>query len=722
MFAQISLKSKLVFMLLGIALFCIAIVGYQGLSNGKAALTDRIYNQLTSVRESKRAQIQTWLNEMQSHVQAMAINHSTINASREFISAYHRLDNETLSHNQLTNLKNYYTQQYLPLLSKKLKISPQLEHYLPSNSAMQYLQYHYISQEHTPSNISTKTQSKSNNRSYYAGVHQYYNPVFKEIIEAYGIEDMFLVDIKTGDIVYSAMKNIDFSRNLYTGSFSVSNLGSLAKTIHDTQSPSKVNISDFNFYKPAYGKPAAFMGTTIFDESQQAIAILMIRVPLARLNDVMTGKKGWKDQGLGDTGEAFLVGDDLLMRSNARLLYEAEADECYATSLAEKHLINKNTAEKICQLNTSILLQKVSNTALKKALQGQSGTEIVNSYSGEKTLVAYAPLLLEQLHWAIIAQIDLKEANTPIRNFQKQLTISGVIIASIITLFAMFLAYLFTRPIDILMEGVHQLSEGNTAVNIKLDRKDEYGQLAQTFNNTAKLLHKKEGVIEEKKQQYKKLLKSILPQKIADQYMSNKDQGFSEKVENVTVLYTALGGFKNYIDQSNANDSIHLLNELIALTDKLAQKHGIEKIKTVGSCYLAACGLTTPRLNHAQRSVDFSLDLLQLLQQFNRTHSAQLSLRVGLHTGDVLAGIVGKDKICFDIWGTPVSQASRIRFSASQNSIIITESVYQNLINQAAFSSHKTIKTKEMGDLSVYTYSLEANDSPTQSPSESDNG
>ena len=700
-------------MLLGIALFCIAIVGYQGLSNGKVALTDRIYNQLTSVRESKRAQIQTWLNEMQSHVQAMAINHSTINASREFISAYHRLDDETLSHDQLTNLKDYYSQQYLPQLSKKLKITPQLEHYLPSSPAMQYLQYHYISQEHTP-------DSESDNRSYYAGVHQYYNPVFKEIIDTYGIEDMFLVDIKTGDIVYSAMKNIDFSRNLYSGPFSVSNLGNLAKTIHDTQSPGKVNISDFDFYKPAYGKPASFMGTTIFDEAQQAIAILMIRVPLARLNDVMTGKKGWKDQGLGDTGEAFLVGDDLLMRSNARLLYESE--KCYAKDLSEKHLLDKNTAERICQLDTSILLQKVSNTALKKALQGQSGTEIVNSYSGEKTLVAYAPLLLEQLHWAIISQIDLKEANTPIRNFQKQLTISGVIIASIITLFAMLLAYLFTRPIDILMKGVHQLSEGNTAVNIKLDRKDEYGQLAQTFNNTAKLLHKKEELIESKTQQYENLLASILPKKIADKYISNKEQGFSEKIENVTVLYTSLGGFKNYMDQASANSSIHLLNELIALTDKLAAKHGIEKIKTIGSCYLAACGLMIPRLNHAQRSVDFSLDLLQLVQQFNRTHSTQLSLRVGLHTGDVLAGIVDGDKICFDIWGTPVSQASRIRFSTSKNSIIITESVYQGLTNQATFSSHETLKTKEMGELSVYTYSLDANNSLSPSQSESNNG
>ena len=690
-------------MLLGIALFCIAIVGYQGLSNGKKALMDRIYSQLTSVRESKRAQVQTWLKEMQSHVQAMAIDRSVITASREFISAYQRLEDKTLSHDQLANLKNYYVQQYLPQLSKKLKISPLLEHYLPVRNDRQYLQYHYISQ------AQTTDKDSSDNKSYYAGVHQYYHPVFREMIQAYGIEDMFLVDIKTGDIVYSVMKNVDFSRNLYSGAFSVSNLGNLAKTIHDTQSHGKVSISDFDFYKPSYGKPSAFMGTTIFDESQQAIAMLMIGVPQERLNDVMTGKKGWESQGLGKTGEAFLVGDDLLMRSNARLLHNSK--NCYADSLVNKHLLDENTAERICQLKTSVLLQKVSNPALKKALQGGSGTQIIDSYSGKKALVAYAPLLLEQLNWAIIAQIDLSEANAPIHAFQKQLTISGVIIASIVTLFAMFLAYLFTRPIDILMKGANQLSKGNTEVNIKLDRNDEYGQLAKTFNHTAQLLNQKEKLIKEKSQQYETLLKNILPPKIANKYKANKSQSFSEKVENVTVLYTTLGGFKDHTNSTNAEQSINLLNELITAIDKLSQKHGIEKIKTIGDCYLAACGLTIPRLNHSQRCVNFSLDLLQLLQHFNRTHSTPFTLRVGLHTGTVLSGIVGEDKLCFDVWGEAVSQASLIRFSATKNSIIITEAVYKNLTKQSLFTQHDVVKTKEMGEISIYIHSTEVSPS-----------
>lgn len=690
-------------MLLSIALLCIMIIGYQGLSNGKKALTDRIYSQLTSVRESKRAQIQTWLKEMQSHTQAMAIDHSIVTASREFTSAYHRLKDETLTPEQLGSLRAYYSQQYLPQLSKKLKITPQLEHFFPNRSGVQYLQYHYISQA---SAGNTHSNNINKDKSYYAGVHQYYHPVFKEIIEAYGIEDMFLVDVKTGDIVYSTMKNIDFARNLYSGAFSVSNLGDLAKKVRDTQNPGKVSISDFDFYKPAFGRPAAFMGTTVFDDNQQAIAILMIRVPMERLNNVMTGGKGWKDQGLGNTGEAFLVGNDLLMRSNARLLYESK--ECYANVLAKQHLLEENTAERICQLNTTVLLQKVSNPALKKALQGQSGTQIINSYSGEKTLVAYAPLLLEQLQWAIMAQIDLKEANLPIRNFQKELSISAVIIATIVTLIAMVLAYLFTRPIAVLMAGVKELSEGNTDVKIKLDRQDEYGQLAQTFNHTASMLNKKKQIISTQSQQYDRLLKNILPEKIADKYTENPNQNFSEKVEQVTVLQTSLDGFQHYLDTHDADDSIELLHNLVSTIDELAKKQGVEKIKTIGASYLAACGLTAARLNHAQRCVDFSVEILQLVQQFNRMNGTSFSLRVGMHTGEVVTGVIGSDKICFDVLGEPVLKASRIRYSAIPNSIVITEAVYHKLADTSLFVAKETINTKGMGKLDVYIYTIES--------------
>ena len=708
MFSQISLKSKLIFMLLGIALLCISIIGYQGLYNGKKALMSRIYSQLTSVRESKRAQIKAWLKEMQAHAQALAIDHSVITATKEFTSAYHRLKDKTLPPQQLSDLKQFYTDQFIPQLAEKLKLSPELEHFFPKDSRVQYLQYHYLDTKNTQA----KALNSSPDKSYYAGVHQYYHPVFRSILDIYGIEDMFLVDIKTGDIVYSAMKNVDFALNLYSGGLSASNLGRLAQTIDKSQGPGVVSISDFDFYKPAFGRPSAFMGTTIFDDNDEAIGILIIRLPLDSLNDVMTGMKAWRQQGLGETGEAFLVGSDFLMRSNARLLCHSK--NCYAKDLAKKHLLDKVTADKICQLKTSVLLQKVTNPAVKKALRGESGTQIVRSYSGEKALVAYAPLLIQNLSWAIIAEIDLNEANMPIAEFQKELGISAVIIASIVTLIAMFLAGLFTRPIEALLTGARQLLKGDTSIAIPSNRKDEYGQLAQAFNQTVQFLTEKEAIIQAQEKQYQGLLNNIFPAKIVDKYNANQQQNFSEKINNVTVLQTSLTGFHDYSNTASAEAAVKLLHKLITEIDQLAEKHGIEKIKTIGTSYLAACGLTTARLNHAQRSVNFSLDLLQLIKQFNRNNATHFSIRIGLHSGDVLMGVVGKNKVSFDVWGTPVIQASRIRYAVAENSIALTRSVYKNLSDQSLFTTQETVKTKAMGDIKIYIYSEKTNLSNTE--------
>lgn len=143
-FKQISLKSKLVIMLLSISLCSILIVGYQGLRNGKEALTARLYDQLTSVRESKRSQIQALFSDLNSQVKSLAVDHTIIRAMRDFNSAYKRLDKKTLNNDQMHTLKTYYQDEFIPRLKKSIHGKPLLENYFPSSPAAQYLQYHYI--------------------------------------------------------------------------------------------------------------------------------------------------------------------------------------------------------------------------------------------------------------------------------------------------------------------------------------------------------------------------------------------------------------------------------------------------------------------------------------------------------------------------------------------------------------------------------------------------
>lgn len=680
---NISLKSKLVFMLLGIAMGCILIVGYQGLHNGEKALNERIYDQLTSVRESKRYQVETWYKDVQAQVRAMAVEHTTIYAMREFGDAVRKLADEPPElKGQLPPLQNYYEQEYFPRLQKTIQGEPLLKHYLPKNPAAQYLQLQYIANNPNPVGEKDKLQTPET-ASYYNGIHKHYHPVFQQLLKSNDFYDIFLIDIETGNIVYSVFKEVDYATSLLTGPYRTSNLGQLFGDISQTQNHGEVLGVDFDFYKPSYGKPSMFMGTTIFDLDQRPIGILVVQMPVSRLDDVMTGQQGWQQQGLGETGEAYLVGDDMLMRSNARPVY-ADGETCYARQLQDKLLMDQLTADKICQLKTSILFQKVEGDHISNALNGKSGTIRTVSYTGHESLAAYAPLLLGDMKWAIVAQLDKSEANAPIRSFQKELGISTVLLASAVTFLAMLLAALFIRPLNVLMDGVRKLSRGETNLDIAMNRNDEYGELAKTLNNTAQLVQQQGEVINQKEAVNQRLLQNILPEKAARQFSHGK-RDFAERADSATILYTRLIGLSDYLESHQPEEAVQLLNQLFQRFDKLADHHGMEKFQTISDSYLAVCGLNVSRLDHSRRAVDFAKELLEIMPQFNAEQQSRFALCISINCGPVIAGVIGEEKFAYNLLGKTIQLAERLRFETAPDTIIINQPVFERLNDREGF-------------------------------------
>lgn len=694
---QFSLKSKLIMMLLGISMGSILIVGYQGLTNGKRALNDRINEQLTSVREIKKEHITTWFERLNSQVKTFSSDYTVVKAMRDFSSAYARLKNETLSIEEMNTLKSFYRDKFLPNLSELGEATVNLDHYMPKDSVTQYLQYHYLANNPNPQREKSQLLA-ANDQSYYSSVHKHYQPIFKDFIENYGFYDLILIDIKSGDIVYSAAKETDFATNIHNGVYRTSNLGRLVRKLEKNQTPGDVTFMDFDFYSPSFGHPAAFIASTIYDKESKAVGILALQVSSNPVNAIMTGNENWKSQGLGETGEAILVGADKLMRSDARLLHASE--ECYAKGLLASFKMSQNTANRICQYKTSILLQSVNNPSIDLALQGKSGTGINTGYSGSETLVSYAPLFLGDLKWAIAAQINTDEINVPINAFQKELGVAAIIIASIVTFLAMWAAGLFTKPFDYLLQSIRELKEGKD-VDIKIKRNDEYGLLAEGICDVSKLLAEQNNTIKQKNNENKELLLNSIPEKFIDQYLSG-EKGFAEQVKNVSVIYTSMKGFSQYVEKNDPNSAIKVMNAFTLLLDDLADKYGIEKVKTIGDNYLAACGITVPRLDHAKRAVEFAKEVLLVVQRFNRENQTNFSIRIAVHTGSVLAGVIGDQKFSYDLWGQTVQIAERIRFDTPLNSLIISQDVYDRLASRDEFTRNKTVSTETLGSLSAW--------------------
>ena len=147
----------------------------------------------------------------------------------------------------------------------------------------------------------------------------------------------------------------------------------------------------------------------------------------------------------------------------------------------------------------------------------------------------------------------------------------------------------------------------------------------------------------------------------------------------------------------SAEELVALLNNVFSRFDTLAEKHGVEKIKTIGDGYMAACGLPDPYLNHAQRTLYLANDMLNEFAQFEG-----LELRAGVNSGPVLAGIIGQSRIAFDLWGETVNVASRMESHGKSNRIQVTQTTYELSRQDFGFDDSRTINVKGKGVVTTY--------------------
>lgn len=145
------------------------------------------------------------------------------------------------------------------------------------------------------------------------------------------------------------------------------------------------------------------------------------------------------------------------------------------------------------------------------------------------------------------------------------------------------------------------------------------------------------------------------------------------------MLFSDLKGFSKLVSSLSAYESLAILNDLVASFDDLADKFGLEKVKTIGDSYLAVCGLSVPYLDHDKRAADFAIEMLGILRRFNLERGFELGIQIGIHSGDIVAGIVGKSRVVYDIWGETVKQAYSLSQACPSGSVLVSEIVHHRL-------------------------------------------
>ncbi len=198
-----------------------------------------------------------------------------------------------------------------------------------------------------------------------------------------------------------------------------------------------------------------------------------------------------------------------------------------------------------------------------------------------------------------------------------------------------------------------------------------------------------------------KLLLNILPAAISSRL---KEQGdaIADGFASVTVLFADLVGFTELSQRLSPEDLVSMLNRIFSAFDDLAEGLGIEKIKTIGDCYMVAAGLPEARADHVEVMARMALRMRDALDRINVEHGYALRIRIGLHTGPVVAGVIGKRKFIYDLWGDTVNTASRMESSGNEQRIHITKAVYERLDGSFITEARGAIKVKGKGEMETF--------------------
>jgi len=200
---------------------------------------------------------------------------------------------------------------------------------------------------------------------------------------------------------------------------------------------------------------------------------------------------------------------------------------------------------------------------------------------------------------------------------------------------------------------------------------------------------------------YHDLLVRILPASIAER-MRAGEQHIADRFDQASVLFVDIVGFTRLSAKLEPEEIVLLLEKVFAAFDELVNKHGLEKIKTIGDAYLVAAGLPEPRPDHAEAIADFALDLQQTAHGLNSPDGSNVEIRIGFHSGPLIAGVIGESRFLYDMWGDTVNVASRMESLGMPGKIQVSDEAHVVLAEKFAFEPRGKIEVKGRGEMQTW--------------------
>ena len=401
--SSLKISQKLPILIVGLAVLSAILTGVAAFFQVEVALEHEAIEKLRAVREARHDELSAHLESIRQDVSLIADNRMTVYAVSAFDSAFDAVRGDPMAVLQ----DRYITRNPHPIGER----------------------HHLV---------------EAGDGSPYDTVHTDYHRWFTRLVDERGYYDVFLIN-RDGDVIYSVFKEDDFATNLETGQWRDTDLAAVYRAVMADFRPNALVFADFERYAPSNGAPAGFIAAPVFDERGEQHGVLVFQMPIGRINGIMQSRIG-----MGETGEAYLVGDDRLMRSDSRF-----------------------------SETSTILERTVDSEPVRQALAGEYSAMIAMDDRGREIITAYAPVDFMGVTWALVTEIERAEADAPAVAMGRSIFLLVGAMALVIAVVGSLVARGIARPIGRMTEAMRRLAADELETEVPdRDRRDELGAMA----------------------------------------------------------------------------------------------------------------------------------------------------------------------------------------------------------------------------------------------------
>lgn len=565
---NLSLQGKLISSFLLAGLIPLIAIGFYSYQKSSESLQKEAVDKLVAVRNIKGDAVKRYFDTIKSQVLTFSQTVSIKEAMRDFSISYKNFLSETeISEADLilykASLKNFYLNEFGAKYKKENGTGIDSVAFLDQLSDTELaLQYHYISANSNPLG-SKETLDAAADKSTYTKLHAIHHPSIRSFLEEFGYYDIFLVDIKTGHIVYSVFKELDYATSLLIGPYSNTNFAEAFKRAREISDPKDFILVDYKKYPPSYEAPASFIASPIWENGKK-IGIAIFQMPIDRLNAIMGERSG-----MGKTGETYLFGQDRLMRSDSFLNKE-----------------NYNVVSSFKNPSKGSL----DSSSVAEALKGQSGERVGTNYLGQEVITAFTPINILGLKWGLAADISTSEAFSPANAIKNILLIMTITSCILIVVFAFFLSSSLSRKIQLiankLLENAKEvgltsedisnssikLSEASTEAASSLQETvasiDEISSMVQknadAANNSTQVSSKSNDAANRGKKTVESMISSINDISKSSDEIANEMQRNNAEISKIVQVISEIG------------DKTKVINDIVFQTKLLSFNASVE--------------------------------------------------------------------------------------------------------------------------------------------------